>query len=201
MTFVFRTHRGLTCLFATVICGVGAGFYGQKLISIPFLGSLTMPTQMPAPVIPALLLCVILGACVTGAERPWMHSSVRNIWAHSAIFVLVLALLSTLLCAGVGALTHQGMVMPGALYGRDLAGLLAIWVLGRFFGLFAAATVLPVGYVVFASAFARNKEASFYPWAWIMESHPQSWTGLSLIATGVVATLILAVRRRPLYIG
>lgn len=201
MTSVFRTRQGLTCLFATMICGVGAGFYGQKLIAIPFLGSLTMPTQMPAPVIPALLLCVILGACVTGAERRWMHASVRNIWAHSAVFVLILALLSTLLCSGVGALTNQGMVMPGALYGRDLAGLLALWVLGRLFGLFAAATVFPVSYVVFASAFARNKEASFYPWAWIMESHPQAWMGICIIATGIVAALILALRRQPLYIG
>ena len=200
MIYFLRSRQWSACLAAAVCCGAVAGFFAQHLISVPFLGSLLVPTQMPVPVIPALLLCLMLGACITGGERQWMQAAVRNTWTHALVLVLLLASLSTVICLLACLAARQGL-MPSILSGRDVAGLLSLWVIGRLLGLASSATAIPVAYVVFCSAFARNRQEEFYPWAWIMEPGPSSLAGAAAMALGLTAALMLMVRRRPLAAG
>lgn len=197
MNLALRTRGIVICTISAVVCGVLAGAFGQQLLAIPFLGSLFMPTAMPLPVIPALLLSVILGANISGAKRSWMSGAVRNIWAHSTGFALGILLLGTIVCALTAVLTGTGQ-FPTVLFIRDLAGLVSLWLLGVLFGLGSTATVVPVAYVAFSSVFARSKNAQYYPWAWIMQPHPHSWFGIASIVAGVLAAGLLIKRRKAL---
>ncbi len=197
MILALRTRGIVFCAVSAVVCGVLAGAFGQQLLAIPFLGSLFMPTAMPLPVIPALLLSVLIGACVSGAKRGWMSSAVHNIWAHSTGFALGIMLLATAVCGLTSVLTGVGQ-FPTLLFVRDLASLVALWFVGVILGMGSTATVVPVAYVAFSSAFARSKNADFFPWAWIMQPHPYSWYGIASIIAGVLASVLLIKRRRAL---
>ncbi|MFJ2620380.1 hypothetical protein [Glutamicibacter sp. NPDC087344] len=197
MSLVLRTHSVWLCISVAILCGAVAGMFGKQLISVPFLGGLIMPTQMPASVIPALLLSVVLGSSIAGAERLWAGASVRNCWAYSLAYLIGVCVIAVGACFVVSVASLQGMA-PTILFFRDLASLLALWLVATLGGLGPVASVLPVGYVVFSSAFARNKSAEFFPWAWIMEPHPYSCIGVVVIVAGISAGLVLVRTRRPL---
>jgi len=197
MILALRTRGIVLCMVSAVLCGAAAGVFGQQFIAIPFLGSLFMPTQMPAPVIPALVLSIILGASIHGSHCHWMLSSVRNIWAHSMGFAGAMLVIASVVCALAVALAGGGQ-FPTLVFVRDLATLMAFWLVGILFGMGATATVVPVAYVAFCSAFARSKSGEYFPWAWIMQPHPYSWLGLISIGAGIGIALLLIKRRRPL---
>lgn len=197
MKLMLQTHSVWFCVSIAILCGAIAGAFGKQLVSVPILGGIMMPTQMPVPVIPALLLSTVLGASIAGAERLWMLASVRNCWAHSLVYLVGVCMIAVSACFMVAVATDQG-IFPAVLFLRDLASLLALWMVGMLAGLKTSAAVIPVGYVVFSSAFARNKSGEFFPWAWIMETNPYSYIGIAVIIAGITAGLILTMKRRPL---
>ena len=196
MTWAMKARRYWVTIAVAVVAGIVGTVAGKIDLPIPFLSSFLGPSTMPAAVIPSLVLAVVAGAMIQSAELLWTAASVRNVVAHSMALavgvVAVVVAVSTL----AGATVHD--YGSAWLLVRDVIGLLLLWSSARALGANRFTGLVPVVYLLLASAFARNAVGEVRGWAWILGRDLGDPWALVTVITGGLLTLLYVLRRRPL---
>lgn len=196
MKWAMKARHYRVAMIGAAIASILGTMAGNINLPIPFLSSLIGPSTMPAPVVPSVILVVLTGAMLQSAELYWTEASVRNVVAHS---MLMAAGLVALVCAVshlTGIVVHDNAA--AWLMVRDVLGLLVLWSSARALGINRFAGLVPVVYLLIASAFARNSIGEVRGWAWILGRNLSDPWGLATIGSGCLLTLLYVLRRRPL---
>lgn len=183
-------------MIGAAIASILGTMAGNINLPIPFLSSLIGPSTMPAPVVPSVILVVLTGAMLQSAELYWTDASVRNVVAHSMLLAAGLVVLVCVVSHLTGIVVHDNAA--AWLMVRDVLGLLVLWSSARALGINRFAGLVPVVYLLIASAFARNSIGEVRGWAWILGRNLSDPWALATIGSGCLLTLLYVLRRRPL---
>jgi len=196
MTWALKARRYWVIIVVAIVASVVGTTAGNVDLPIPFLSSLLGPSSMPAAVIPSLVLAVVAGAMIQSAELFWTATSVRNVVAHSmvsAVGIIAVVVLASIL---TGTFVHD--YASAWLLVRDVVGFLLFWSSARALGARRLAGLVPVVYLLLASAFARNSVGEVRGWAWILERNLGNPWAIATLVLGSLLTVIYVLRQRPL---
>lgn len=196
MKWAVKARHYWAMMIVAVIAGIVGTTAGNINLPIPFLSSFIGPSTMPAPVVPSLVLVVVAGAMIQSAELLWTAASVRNVIAHSILLAAGLVAIVVVVSHLTGVVLHENEA--AWLMVRDVLGLLVLWSGARALGINRFAGLVPVVYLLIASAFARNSIGEVRGWAWILGRELADPWALATIGVGCLLTLLYVLRRRPL---
>jgi len=196
MKWAMKARRYWTTTIVAVIASIVGTTAGNFNLPIPFLSSFVGPSTMPAPVVPSLILVVVAGAMIQSAELLWSAASVRNVIAHSMLLAAGLVAIVVVVSLLTGLALHEGEA--AWLMARDVLGLLVLWSGARAVGIKRFAGLVPVVYLLIASAFARNSMGEVRGWAWILGRDVSDPWALATIGIGCLLTFLYVRQRRSL---
>lgn len=196
MKWAMKARHYRVAMIGAAIASILGTMAGNINLPIPFLSSLIGPSTMPAPVVPSVILVVLTGAMLQSAELYWTDASVRNVVAHSMLLAAGLVVLVCVVSHLTGIVVHDNAA--AWLMVRDVLGLLVLWSSARALGINRFAGLVPVVYLLIASAFARNSMGEVRGWAWILGRNLGDPWALATIGSGCLLTLLYVLRRRPL---
>lgn len=196
MKWAMKARHYRVAMIGAAIASILGTMAGNINLPIPFLSSLIGPSTMPAPVVPSVILVVLTGAMLQSAELYWTEASVRNVVAHSMLMAAGLVALVCVVSHLTGIVVHDNAA--AWLMVRDVLGLLVLWSSARALGINRFAGLVPVVYLLIASAFARNSIGEVRGWAWILGRNLSDPWALATIGSGCLLTLLYVLRRRPL---
>lgn len=196
MKWAVKARHYWATMIVAVIASIVGTTAGNINLPIPFLSSFLGPSTMPAPVVPSLVLVVVAGAMIQSAELLWTAASVRNIIAHSKLLAAGLVAIVVVVSHLTAVVLHENEA--AWLMARDVLGLLVLWSGARALGINRFAGLVPVVYLLIASAFARNSMGEVRGWAWILGRDLADPWALATIGVGCLLTLLYVLRRRPL---
>jgi hypothetical protein len=190
MTWWLTSHRYLVAVAVSLGCVALGALLGEARLLVPTASGGVPFGELPVFAVLPLLVPIVVGTALDGAERPPYVVSARRVYRYdvlfSSTFVLIYAAASILVVMVWPELTAT---LPGL---RNLVAFIGLQLVSGWWLPYRYQSSVPTIYVLAAATFGRADQGGVSAWAWPLESSttPMGFAfAVSLLAVGMMVSL------------